>query len=396
MPVFRLGNYGAEPSDSDDEEAPPAAPVGRVRDNTPVLVQCTRAYQTPAMPAPAPAVNPGQHRTRPWTPDEHAKLTELVAEHGRNWKTVAAGLDGDRTASAARQRWTTHVKPKDDAGTAGAGGKLGWTPDEHAKLTELVAEHGRNWKTVAAGLGGGRTTGAVRSRWDTHVKPKDDAGTAAAGGTKRQQDWTPDENAKLTKLVAEHGRNWKTVAAGLGGGRTTGAVRKQWDKHVKPKEDAGAKPGWTPAEDAKLTELVAEHGRNWMTVAAGLGGGRTSNAVERRWTRVNLKRKAAPEDKQTDPKRQAVGGPAPQQPAHPPPPSHERRIMDCPAASARVQQHVEQHLELPAVTFTGPLVFSGPPEEQKEMPTAAVGPAAMPTAAVGPTATAMPPASPWC
>ena len=120
MPTISLGDYGAETSDSDDEEAPPAAPVGRVRDNTPVLVQCTRAYQTPAMPAPAPAVNPGQHRTRPWTPDEEANLTKLVAEHGRNWKTVAAGLGGGRTTDAVRQRWDTHVKPKDDAGTAAA------------------------------------------------------------------------------------------------------------------------------------------------------------------------------------------------------------------------------------------------------------------------------------
>jgi hypothetical protein len=58
MPTFSLGDYGAETSDSDDEEAPPAAPVGRVRDNTPVLVQCTRAYQPAPAPAPAPAVKP--------------------------------------------------------------------------------------------------------------------------------------------------------------------------------------------------------------------------------------------------------------------------------------------------------------------------------------------------
>jgi hypothetical protein len=32
MPTFNLGDYGDETSDSDDEEAPPAAPVGRVRD----------------------------------------------------------------------------------------------------------------------------------------------------------------------------------------------------------------------------------------------------------------------------------------------------------------------------------------------------------------------------
>ena len=111
MPTFNLGDYGDETSDSDDEEAPPAAPVGRVRDNTPVLVQCTRAYQPAPAPAPAPAVKPSGANKR-WTGADDAKLAELVGKHGSDWEKIAAELTSDRTPGSARTRWVRQSKPR--------------------------------------------------------------------------------------------------------------------------------------------------------------------------------------------------------------------------------------------------------------------------------------------
>ena len=107
MPVFDLGNFGEESDTDDDGESDsregvsqPAAPVERVRDCTPVLIECERRPRPAA--APAPAKKP---RGAAWTDADDEQLRNLVKQHGTgDWAKIAAGLPGHRSGRAAESR----------------------------------------------------------------------------------------------------------------------------------------------------------------------------------------------------------------------------------------------------------------------------------------------------
>jgi hypothetical protein len=282
---------------------------------------------TVTVPASLPNARPplarmGYHN---WKPEEDAKLTEAVAEHGdNNWAAVAKLVTG-RTNNQCGTRWNRHLNP-DIVHVLGK-----WTPEEDAKLTEVVKELGsNNWITVAA-LVPGRTNQQCRRRW---VESLDHT---TARKDKRNKRWTVEEDAKLTKVVTEHGNKWSEVAT-LIPGRTNNQCRQRWEKSLDPdintdkwtaqeearlvdavqkrgkdwvavaalvpgrtnaqcsyiwvtyldptidQATARQKGAWTPGEDAKLTEAVTEHGNNWVQVATMVPG-RTNHQCRHRWAK---------------------------------------------------------------------------------------------------------------
>ena len=96
----------------------------------------------------------------------------------------------------------------------------------------------------------------------------------------------PTEDAKLTEAVKKHGKNWVAVAA-LVPGRRNVQCRERWTTCLDPSN--GKKGEWNQKEYAKLTEVVKEHGKNWVAVAAMVPG-RTNKRCCERWTSRTNKR----------------------------------------------------------------------------------------------------------
>jgi hypothetical protein len=195
-----------------------------------------------------------------WKPEEDAKLTAAVEKHGNEWTAVADMVTG-RTNQQCRQRWTRNLDPAN-------GNKGKWKPEEDAKLIEGVEKHGNEWGSVAA-MVSGRTNEQCRNRWVYKVDPNNQ---------KSAGKWKPEEDAELTVAVHKHGKNWVTVAA-LVTGRTEKQCRSRWVGTLDPN---GMKGKWKPEEDAKLTEAVKNHGKEWGSVAAMVPG-RTNQQCRNRW-----------------------------------------------------------------------------------------------------------------
>jgi hypothetical protein len=257
----------------------------------------------------------GKKNVGKWKPEEDAKLAKAVKKHGNYWVTVAASFS-DRTNDQCRERWIRALDPVN-----GMKGK--WTPEEDAKLAKAVKKHGNHWVTVAASFSG-RTNDQCRERWIRALdpvngmkgkwKPEEDAKLAKAvenhgddwvvvavmvpGRTNRQcskrwtqtldranenkGNWIPEENAKLTKAVKKHGKNWVAVAA-MVSGRTRDQCRQRWVSTLNPANVKNEK--WTPEEDAKLTKAVNKHGKDWVANST-LVAGRTNKQCHQRWTQT--------------------------------------------------------------------------------------------------------------
>jgi hypothetical protein len=181
MPTFNLGDYGDETSDSDDEEAPPAAPVGRVRDNTPMLVQCTRAYQPAPAPAPAPAVKPSG-ANKHWTGAEDEQLAELVNKHGSDWEAIATELGGGRSDSLAKGHWYKLLQSTTSKQKRKGSSDKHWRGAEDEQLAELVDKHGSDWEKIVVELTSDHTPSSAWTHWVRQSKP-----TAGAPAKKQKR-----------------------------------------------------------------------------------------------------------------------------------------------------------------------------------------------------------------
>ena len=94
--------------------------------------------------------------------------------------------------------------------------------------------------------------------------------------------WTAEEDEMLRTLVEQHGPcRWPTIASQMNG-RAAKQCRERWlyhlDKSVK-KED------WTAEEDERLTQLIETHGPKWSHIKAYLPG-RMDNAIKNRWSLI--------------------------------------------------------------------------------------------------------------
>ena len=107
---------------------------------------------------------------------------------------------------------------------------------------------------------------------ETPLPPVSDLNDTSPMSCRRKtHTWSTAEDLRLIGGVARYGLdNWQAVAHFLGSSRNRAQCSQRWVRCLDP--NISKKP-WSPEEDARLLQIVKEHGeKSWTKVAALLGG----------------------------------------------------------------------------------------------------------------------------
>eukprot|EP00981_Chlorochromonas_danica_P004870 scaffold978_cov172-Ochromonas_danica.AAC.1 len=194
---------------------------------------------------------------RKWTAEEDMLLRKGVEELGEKWTEICGQYLPHRSDNNVLHRWNNVLRPDLKIGA--------WSAEEDAKLLELVKQYGESsWAKIAPHMDG-RIAVRCYERWRLYLDPSVD-----------RSEWKAEEDEIIKKVIMEdmdqkHVRSeWQSLLTLLPTKRSDLALRHRYQslkKQLFPVKWAR----WTKEDDAKLLELVKQHGiRDWNLIASYL------------------------------------------------------------------------------------------------------------------------------
>ncbi|KAI9072281.1 hypothetical protein K1719_045758 [Acacia pycnantha] len=104
------------------------------------------------------------HKKGAWTPQEDAKLAEVIAIHGASrWNSLAARAGLNRNGKSCRLRWLNYLRPNIKRGNM--------SDQEEDLILRLHKLVGNRWSLIAGRLPG-RTDNEIKNYWNTRLCKK--------------------------------------------------------------------------------------------------------------------------------------------------------------------------------------------------------------------------------